>query len=97
MREHDEETETEAVVLEACEHQMVVSNDDGSVSRLVPLKEGRPVPPGATGMATVRLTNEPGKLRVTHIPFHAGPARVVTNEYRSGWDATFKKLDGTLN
>ena len=97
MKPRSVHEETEAVLLETCAHAVVVGNDDGTVSRLVPMKEGQSVPPGATGIALVRRGKEPGKMRVTYVPIRSGPPRVATKKYRSGWDTTFKKLDATLN
>lgn len=98
FEDDDDAPETESVYLGRCpEHGVVVDNRDGTMSRLLPLEEGKPMPLDAHGIATVRPGSAPGTVRVKRYPLRSGPAKVASKKYRSGWDATFKKLDGSLN
>jgi hypothetical protein len=66
---------------------LLVAQQCGHVAKLRPAREGQPIPPNHD-LGTLTVTPD-GECTMEIVYRHEGPARVSTNAYRRGWDATF--------
>ena len=64
-----------------------------TVTTIVPIKDGTPIPPGAEFVTTHRRSD--GSMEITSSYRHGGPAQVATKSYRDGWERTFTARGGS--